>query len=87
MFYLNKSNKSNNEDLALIFYLNKSNKTTNKDLAFHNIKFWTFLYYAKGFLILLHSYFSNSVRALSDERFLAAGGQAAFAMSHERFGR
>ena len=26
-------------------------------------------------------------RALSDERFLAAGGQAAFAMSHERFGR
>ena len=25
--------------------------------------------------------------ALSDERFLAAGGQAAFAMSHERFGR
>ena len=28
-----------------------------------------------------------TLRALSDERFLAAGGQAAFAMSHERFGR
>ena len=29
----------------------------------------------------------NALRALSDERFLAPGGQAAFAMSHERFGR
>ena len=27
------------------------------------------------------------IRALSDERFLAPGGQAAFAMSHKRFGR
>ena len=31
--------------------------------------------------------YPESLRALSDERFLAAGGQAAFAMSHERFGR
>ena len=29
----------------------------------------------------------KTVRALSDECFLASGGQAAFAMSHERFGR
>ena len=29
----------------------------------------------------------KTLKALSDERFLAAGGQAAFAMSHERFGR
>ena len=27
------------------------------------------------------------LRALSDERFLGGGGQAALALSHERFGR
>ena len=42
--------------------------------------------------VFLNFFFSafmpdDDFRALSDERFLAAGGQAAFAMSHERFGR
>ena len=39
--------------------------------------------------ILLCSFVVDSVQlgALSDERFLAAGGKAAFAMSHERVGR
>ena len=39
------------------------------------------------YIIIKYISLKMTLLALSDERFLAAGGQAAFAMSHERFGR
>ena len=58
------------------------------NLAVQHLFFYFYILY-----IIFLQYFSvqpggrRPFRALSDERFLAAGGQAAFAMSHERFGR
>ena len=84
----------------LIYYLfifnlmktyNIGRKFVIKIFALKNFKINIHQNVSRAFNILHYSYYLEELlqclRALSDERFLAAGGQAAFAMSHERFGR
>ena len=73
-FFVHLLHRSKMKKITFCTDLNQTCPTVNQFSKHFNIE-------AKS------SYSFITLRALSDERFLGGGGQAALAMSHERFGR